>query len=324
LSTGHEASHRTLRRRLDSVPAALETAAAQTLKTTSFDANAMRSTVSTGAGGSEGPARIFAYLMQQRGHPTRFEPLSAYALHAPAAQRCILFSHGLSPNARLPLRHHPETLVVGATRPKQAEWLCHGPSDESGLLVRVVAPNVASLLAMRLALPHAKPPAQQLVEAVTAQIARAAAPFAPYVASLAADNLPFAFVTLGHDPTAYTQGMRWLVVEGALMREPPAWDILQLAHGPYQAFFEKEMLLVVLSTRAQRPNMIHNLRSLLHPRRHQLVVLEASLPYPYSWFEHKAMVGELVYALLRKRKVDLVNWPGKGRDDALYAIGSSP
>jgi hypothetical protein len=39
-----------------------------------------------------------------------------------------------------------------------------------------------------------------------------------------------------------------------------------------------------------------------------------------SWFEHDAMLNQLVIATLRERPRDLVDWPGKGADHALYML----
>lgn len=158
--------------RLESLPAELRRAAA-----VAIPERAPTSTIVTGIGGSEGPARLFA--MQLSAHScVRFVPLSSFVGACPKAERLVVFSQGLSPNARLALgRHHDfaETFVVGAMEPDAATFeteseveserrglartlrdegvvfVTHGPPSESGMLVRLVGPTVASSVALRLA-----------------------------------------------------------------------------------------------------------------------------------------------------------------------------
>lgn len=158
--------------RLESLPAELRRAAA-----VAIPERAPASTIVTGIGGSEGPARLFA--MQLSAHScVRFVPLSSFVGACPKAERLVVFSQGLSPNARLALgRRHDfaETIVVGAMEPDAATsageseveserrrfaralrddgvvFVTHGPPSESGMLVRLVGPTVASSIALRLA-----------------------------------------------------------------------------------------------------------------------------------------------------------------------------
>ena len=95
--------------------------------------------VITGAGGSEGPARVLAGLLARAGTSARFEPLSAYQGDPPQADHTVVFSHGLSPNAQLAIERSPNPIVVGATKPERGRWVQHGPKRETGLLVRVLA-----------------------------------------------------------------------------------------------------------------------------------------------------------------------------------------
>jgi creatinine amidohydrolase len=51
--------------------------------------------------------------------------------------------------------------------------------------------------------------------------------------------------------------------------------------------------------------------------------LVATLPLPFSIFEHEALVNELVLAGIAAHAIDQGRWPGQGRDRALYAVGGA-
>ena len=54
-----------------------------------------------------------------------------------------------------------------------------------------------------------------------------------------------AFVTSGQFGEAY-HGPRWKWLEALFVAEPACWDVLQVAHGAFQQFYEEPMLLVCL------------------------------------------------------------------------------
>ena len=72
----------------------------------------------TGIGVAEGPARLFLALCQSRGVRAAFLPLSCFAGGPPPCDppgTLVVFSQGLSPNARLALRApHPRRVLVTA------------------------------------------------------------------------------------------------------------------------------------------------------------------------------------------------------------------
>src|SRR5581483_1105171 len=111
----------------------------------------------------------------------------------------------------------------------------------------------------------------------------------------------------------------WL--EGLCAPEPPSWDVLQVAHGPFQEIFEREITLLALERTGVGADLFDRLARMLVPERHALVRLRSSLPAPLAAIEHHALTCELVHRALRARPRDLAAWPGSGCDAPLYDVG---
>jgi len=295
--------------------------------------------ITTGIGASEGPARVLAALVRRRlGDRAEFAPVSALADEglAPGATH-VVFSQGLSPNARMTLRaagpEHPVWLVTAATARDglplgPACWVAeHPPADESGLLLRVLGPAAATLTAVRLVVALASlrgqpAPTEALALGEVPAAVRSARDRAHAVAaSLAAEQLArIALVTLdaGLD---LAHGLRWKWLEGPSTCDPPVWDLLQFAHGPFQHLVGRPTTLFVLLRGAPREaDLLRRLREVTEADGHTLVTLEATLPGALSFFEHDAMLNVLCRAALAAFPRDLVHWPGQGRDTPLYAL----
>jgi hypothetical protein len=300
----------------------------------------------TGAGGSEGPARILMALLAGSVR-ARFVPLSAFAAGSPArpGEGLVVMSQGLCPNARLALATQPSfaravlvtSLAADAAAPETdprhavhrfvdagGVHLRHGPGLEPELLVRTVGPAVAALTAMRLA-DRIAPGAHDLgaLAAIPAAVERAAD-----AGRRAADALPaalpegIALVTAGALQDL-AHGLRWKLLETLGMGDPPVWDVLQLAHGPFQQFYERTLLCCTLeSPSAHDRALFDRLQGMLVPGRHAVVRLAATLAPPLGWFEHDAQLNQLVLAILRRRPRNLRDWPGKGKDALLYGLGT--
>jgi hypothetical protein len=289
--------------------------------------------VATGAGGSEGPARAFVAALQARGVPARFRPLSSFFATADDGAARVVFSQGLSPNARLALRDCPLLVVVTAVSSDEpgpagdalraacargALVISHGPPAEGELLVRIEGPTRATLAGLRLA--------EQIAgdEPRSGRLGPAPAdlPAAMSAAGQAQTALsgPLALVTAG-DGWAFAHGLRWKLLEGLGVADPPIWDVLQVAHGPLQQFYEHRLTLLGLECGGHSP-LFDRLERVLVPQRHRLFRLRARLAHPWSFFEHDAQVNELIIATLGDAPRDLIHWPGKGRDGSLYELSS--
>ncbi len=294
---------------------------------------AAASVLVTGIGGSEAPARMLAELWRGSGVAASFVPLSAFVSTAPTTtttagdrRDCtlVVFSQGLSPNARLALARageFREALLFTSVKddPALARFAALGgrvvvlpPSSERGTLVRVLGP-CAAMLAAAL---HTGAAAASDVEALVAAITRAPArvPDVPLRARVA-------FVTAaGYGELCHAMKNTWL--EALCAPEPPSWDVLQIAHGPFQQFFDDEILLIALERDGAERALWERLATMLVPSRHSLVRLSSSLPRALAPIDHLVQVLELVCRALRHAPRDLGAWAGSGLDAPLYGLGS--
>jgi creatinine amidohydrolase len=295
----------------------------------------------TGAGGSEGPARVFGDQLARAGLAARFIPLSSFAHpHPPlrAADRLVVFSQGLSPNARLALAHGQRVaarILVTATTPDatappgssphalaravERGWhiLAHGPPSEGELLVRVIGPALATLVGLRLA---AQLTQQPLDTAPVAEAVRRALDRVPETVLSEGPGHVHALVIAG-DGGPRVHGLRWKLLEALPHGDPPVWDVLQFAHGPFQQYYERPATLITLEHGDPvEADLFERFVQLVEPRGHRVIRLVAKLASPLSWFEHDAMLDALALHDLRRAPRDLIEWPGKGCDQPLYAI----
>ncbi len=300
--------------------------------------------ITTGAGASEGPARVLAATLRAGGTPARFEPLSAFASERERTRmvatnaELVLVSQSLSPNARLALRraslfraftvvtsvspdaHAPPLsapALLATAANAGARIVTHGPKEEPGLLVRVLGPVSATLAVLRLA--GATPPGE-LVERYrqSYELGKTRSE----ALGLSCGEHPgggaqtIAFLTAGSG-ASFAHGHRWKLLEACAAADPPVWDVLQFAHGPFQQIYERPMLLLGLERLGDEP-LFERFYSLLVPERHRFLRVQATLPEPWSFFEHDAQLNALALTLLALRPRDLMSWPGQGADGPLY------
>ncbi|MEO1934208.1 MAG: creatininase family protein [Myxococcales bacterium] len=114
------------------------------------------------------------------------------------------------------------------------------------------------------------------------------------------------------------------LAEGMLRPQPRCVDVLHFAHGPFQSLARRPTSIVYLSqTEPDREaaDWLARLGETLDPELHDLRVLCASLPLPFSVLEYEAMFDECVLRVLAETELDLVDWPGADREAPLYARG---
>ena len=303
--------------------------------------------VVTGVGASAGPARLFAWLIAHRlRRVARFVPLSAFALPVPPEGRTlVIVSQGISPNARLALRHarsFERVLVLTSARPANtgpgqilADVQAAGgtvivlpPSEENGTFLRVVGPAVAALAAC-LIVERVRSTgggeergtlARRLGSALASAGERALAA-ASHVESALFDG-PCAMVSVGVDP-AVLQAHRWKWLEGLRVPEPFGWDLLEIAHGPIQSA-ACPMPFVVLAGASAEPaeeDLVERLGRVIAPGGHALVVLRSALAEPFSFVDHDAQLDALLLRVLAERPRDLRSSASVGPDQPIYGLG---
>jgi hypothetical protein len=333
-----------LERRMAAVDAALASLLTSPPELPSLPDAAARRIVTTGVGASEGPARFLAETLRTAlGLRARFAPLSAFTAGPPPhADAVVVFSQGLSPNARLPLaacRALPHRALFTSIDPardagERADFVRRErrdglavcslpPGNEGGMLLRVIGPVVALAASMlwverlcseaSVAAPF--PGANGLPAALAQARARARRSpvdlLAPRLALVAAGS----YLELCH-------GLRSKLLEGLLCPEPALWDIMGLAHGAFQQFHDGAISLLVLEApSAVQPWITDRLRRMIEPSRHSLSVLDATLPGPGAVLEHDAQLNEHLLWALRRAPRDLTRWPGQGADAPLYDLG---
>jgi creatinine amidohydrolase len=116
------------------------------------------------------------------------------------------------------------------------------------------------------------------------------------------------------------------LAEGMLRPQPRAVDVLQFAHGPLQSLALRPMSILYLSQVDPPPdaaNWLRRFAETLDPALHDLRVLRARLPLPFAVVEYEAMLDECVLRVLEETGVDIVDWPGREREAALYGAGPS-
>ena len=310
----------------------------------------VRRFVTTGLGSSAAHARFLAFAIEESlGLPVRYAPMSS--LGSPPATAgedvLILFSQGLTPNARPVLaaasrwRH---VVVVTAAREGPQDDVksrllrdlrAAGGSvrtipgeDEYGTLVRVVGPMLGYLEAIRLVAAIGRPTSASLpildIDELCERIGRAGDVLDRALDRAALRSLDglehgLGLLALG-DYGTLAANLQYKVLEGMLLALPPVWDLLEFAHGPLQQGFAGPMTLLALTHAgdgAERA-LLDRVAATLAPDRHRIVELEAALPGALAIFEHEAMFDRLMLRWIAKRRLDQTNWPGRGRDRALY------
>lgn len=335
-SLAWRAAYDLLAERAAAAPAALERSLACPWPV--LDVGQPRRLVTSGIGSSEAHARFLAQVVDDAGQlPARFQPLGALLTppRAAADDLLVVFSQGPSPNARLVLAAsgawHRAILVtarrdeslLASLRAAGAQVVWFEGDNEHGTLWRVVGPLAAYGAAIRLArlLGAALPPLDgSRLPAALAAAARAAA--AVPEAALAA---PLSFLASGtHLELVRTVPAKAL--EALLLPAPPLWELLEIAHGPFQQAFPGTHTFVALA-RADAPDepaLLARLATMLDAERHRLVQLPATLPGPLAAIEHELATTVLLLRALALRKVDQARWPGRGRDAPLYALAAPP
>jgi hypothetical protein len=288
--------------------------------------------VTTGIGASEGPARLLACTLVEGGIAAQFVPLAAFAVRAVEGDLLVVFSQNLSPNARLALmpqhRFGARFLVTSVglePGPSDREALVRAyeneggvtivvpPASEDGMLVRVVGPAVASLVALRIAASLGTPSLAGL------DFAEAADAYAKATPAPALGPEEVALVGAGISIESL-HGFRWKLLETLLREDPSTWDVLQIAHGPLQAFFERPIRLLAFTTEPAL-GLVERLEATLDTKRHVLVRIVATRTDALAYFEHLSALDACLVATLRSSPRDLFHWPGEGIDAPLYGLG---
>ena len=302
----------------------------------------------TGIGASEGPARLLASCLGGTHKHIRFIPLSGLIAgdHRPwltssGPSRLVIFSQALSPNAQMALdagKDFTSTILICGqdvqvddavceTPAKQLMVIRHPPEKETGFLMRVTGPSVASAIALALAElvtrrsthDELRTRLQQCADAMEKRLQT----IAPEVDLV---ERPPAFLVYGMDGVQRNHLLRWTLLECLDKHDPSSWDLLSFAHGAFQNIFDTSRTLILprSSLDVAMERLVDRLRDMLGQTRHTLVDIPSDLPRPWCLLEHLTAVQVLMVEHLRRHPRDLCTWPGRGCDGALYRLDRMP
>ncbi len=296
--------------------------------------------VITGTGSSEAHARFLAWLINHHTtHHACFCPLSYFASNIhPHNAGLIVISQGLSPNATLAL-HHRESfeaciLFTATTQENKQkgelikELLHDGasiipflPEDEYTTLLRVAGPLTGYAACIHWA--------QSTLDATIKTISidnlklalndaykQGKALATPQVLSLLKQGCFF----LTHAPfSEYLHNLSYKIMEGLFLPQPPIWDIGAFSHGPFQELSNNPRLgFIIQNADTNYDHPFQLAKTLLEQCTPSYHTLRATLPDPWSILECEMTLNGLIETALNAWNINQVNWPGQGKDTALY------
>jgi len=325
-----------------------------------------RAVATTGIGSSEAHARHLARLVETHARlPARYVDTGRLAGGPPADARedaLVVFSQGLSPNARFALGDAAAwghvLLVTGLPRPgapgfaalsdERQRWLHHlegvGGEQivlpcgaESGTLTRFQGPRLGYLVAWSIVRALARQTglepdvlpldAPALVAALEGASGRAVASLSGVASPQAffAPDRPLVLVASeGYGELASHLALK--IAEGTLRTAPPLVDALSFAHGPLQGVFGRPASVAYLGRSASEADAAWRARvaAAVDAERNDLLVLDAQLASPFCVLEHEAMLDALLLAWLETSDIDPSRWPGREHEAVLYDVAPDP
>lgn len=306
--------------------------------------------VITGTGSSEAHARYLAMLLNLfTDRSAAYVPLSGFTTAEPNAFRektLVVFSQGVSPNAQIAIqrrRDFSHTILFTASTPAAArqagkldraallerlmaeggELIEFPLAEEYTTLIRFVGPMAGYLAALQFVsqLDHSR------VDTPTERT------LLPLLACAPPDQLLDDMLRL---PSAFSQGFNLVTaapisdfaqnlackfMEGLYWPCPPISDFLQFAHGPFQQMNAHPKPVIILQGgNAMEGEMVdRSVRMLRDVGLGAYVIRVDSVPL-YSIFGFEAALNRLIFPIMRRLRVNQIQWPGKGRDDLLYGF----
>lgn len=342
--------HDLLQRRVAAIPAILSGMVRQGLPALVDATRGARRFVVTGTGSSEAHARYLAMLLNlHTDRAAAYVPLSGFAAderRTYPGRTLVVFSQGVSPNAQIAINRRgafDHAVLFTATTPEKA--LAAGKADRAALLRRFVddggdlvefplAEEYTTLI--RFVGPMAGYLAALQFVAALEDCRFTPPPLADLLPLLAAEPPPDLLEDMLRLPSAFSQGFNLVTaapisdfaqnlackfMEGLYWPCPPISDFLQFAHGPFQQMNAHPKPVVILQGAGQaEAEMVGRSVRMLRDVGLGAYVVRQDAPALYSIFGFEAALNRLVLAVMRRLRVNQIQWPGKGRDDLLYGF----
>ncbi len=293
--------------------------------------------VVTGVGGSEWPARLLAWFLEEElGRSARFVPLSQFITSNVTCDGLLVFSQYLSNNTAFALSARTrayDTVVATALSERSvlqrvSEWrgvrapavVTFDVPDERALLFRPVGPVVMAHAALSAFADAAGMPLSVTRDEVAGWYGGAS--HGDTTSSDVSFSQPCALVSVGSDG-AVVHALRWKLLETIGLSDLQVWDAIQFVHGALQSVYEHPRTFVTFGSSASSScALLRAFEQVLVKDRHATVCIEAPTCGPARALYYDACVLRMIDAELRRRPRDLLDWPGKGRDGAMYALTS--
>ncbi|QTN33546.1 hypothetical protein HZ994_14900 [Akkermansiaceae bacterium] len=289
----------------------------------------------TGIGSSEAHARFLCSLVDRTapGAATFANP-SSFAVSGPAAPdgTLIVFSQGLSSNARIALRHHPSfarTVVFSAKEQDETpftgdeiEFVRCMETDEFTILLRVIGPMVTYLTAwqwLHSVLPGTPaPPDPSEVGRIFSSVDETPRETVDALAEDFISGVEFNFIGPAND---YPQNLGFKRVEGLFLPEPVRRDILQAAHGPIQQnHAEPCAQWIFTSASAAETALAAHLLPMFGRLDSPIRTIASPVPEPASVFFFEALLNRALATAIHYSPHSQFDWPGKGLDGEGYHL----
>lgn len=344
--------HELLARRIDQIPGELAGMIVRGLPQLRPGTLAAEQFVVTGTGSSEAHARYFASLINLNTDRTAtYLPLSAFLTPSRDLVRgrtLVVFSQGVSPNAQIALRRHREfahTILFTSTTPVSAraagrddradlitdvveaggDLVLFPLADEYSTLIRFVGPMCGYLVCQQfvsqLADCNFPPPrANQILPLLDHPV--------PKDLEDAVLNTPELFrngfnLVCAAPISDFAQNLACKFMEGLFWQCPQISDFLQFAHGPFQQANAQPRPIVVLQGELAAENeLVRRSAAMTQAVGLPQFLVKVNAHSLYSIFGFESIFNHLVLRAMVRHGMDQVNWPGKGRDDALYGFCS--
>lgn len=328
-----------MKRRIEAVPEAV----VDTLYGPADPVELRAPVVVTGLGSSQCASRLLAGLLtSQQGLAALYVPTTEFfrGTHA-RGETLVVFSQGLSANARIALARRRDynhcVLVTSSTEEglraagkdepldllrtlldEGVAVVRHPLEDEYTLLPRFIGPACALACAIRMAGGYAAPPRDVLRKAWVAAVAdaEAALDWTGDLAAVPEWNFSGAAVE-------YCGNLQAKVMECLFVRLPQARDMLEFSHGGFQANCHRPAPQWIFGEASPADDdLLAKLRPLFTDKPHPLRVVRSPLAFPFNLLYYECFLNRLLLEAVARQGVDLIEWPGKGRDGAGYGLSA--
>ena len=303
--------------------------------------------VATGLGGSQAAARLLAArLGEGAGRAAVFRPMNTFHNRVAEKERAVLvvFSQGLSPNARIALEHARDfdglVLVTSVTedglreagktdrlallrelRARGAVVWRHPVENEYAILPRVVGPVCAAVSALRLAAALGGPPSAPPWAIMEETGLAAIGPSAEERARLAEEFARGVDLNFTGGAVEYAQNLAAKAVEGLFAPTPVCRDLLEFAHGPFQQqCMRKRRQWILRSETEAEAALAETVAPLFGSAGVGTRSIPAPYPAPWALIYWELYLNRVLPEAARIAGADLEDWPGKGADGPAYGL----